>query len=135
MPSVCQHNLSAKTILIVATGLLAKSPAFATTFDDIGFTDLQNAVGMSIPDGADVDVTQVEADANAGETEFEYAPDPGLAEFAGKSIIDVSGFSTAFSGHANSVARIFFGNAWMAPGITSVDVFLADRHVNDDSSE
>ena len=115
--------------------LIAIAPAsgFATPLDDIGFTQLQTELGAAIPDGMGVDVTHVEA--NTGDPdlgEFIYAPNPASAEFSGKTLIDVTGLTTAFSGHAETVGRFFYGNtASSTPGITNVDVYLADHWLTD----
>jgi hypothetical protein len=95
--------------------------------DDIDFTKLAALVGPSLEDGTGVAVSQVEANVGDPELgEFIYFPNPNHVQFMGKTLIDGSGLTTAFSGHARNVGLQFYGNDdSIAPGITEVTVFEA----------
>ncbi len=109
--------------------LFAPTAGTATPLDDIGYTQLQNELGVATPDGSGVDITQVEA--NLGDPdlgEFIYAPNPASGQFSGKTLVDVSGLTTAYSGHASGVGARFYGNTLSsAPGINQVDIYYADH--------
>ena len=65
-------------VRIIVAGMLVigwSGSAPADWKSDIGFTALQNELGVNLPTGAGVKVTQVEASLGK--------PDPGNAEFAG----------------------------------------------------
>ena len=86
---------------------------------DIGWTKLQAEVGGSLPNGAGVPVTQVEAPESVGN----YGPNPANPEFAGKTLTFKSG-AAGNSGHATTVAGYYYGlNGSIAPGITAIDVY------------
>jgi hypothetical protein len=110
-------------------------PGMTTTLDDIGYTKLQAELGAALPVGAGVIVTQVEAN-NLSDGGIAYSPDPSHANFSGKTITDVTGLSTAFSTHATSAGRRFFGApdpntpgtpVSSAPGITTINSYWADE--------
>ncbi len=87
---------------------------------DTGFAKLQAELGASLPTGAGVAVSQIEAGPGA------YAPDTVAAEFSGKTFTLKSGTSTV-SSHANGVASFYYGlSGSMAPGVGTVDLYEAN---------
>ena len=84
---------------------------------DIGYTALQTELGSTLPTGAGVKVTQVEAAYGK--------PDPTNAEFAGKTFT-LKSPSLSISGHATAVGQYFYGHSTsLAPGITNIDCYDA----------
>jgi hypothetical protein len=105
-------------------------PALATLKDDIGYTRLLNEMGANAPTGAGIKVALVEANVNTTGL-IAYRPDPAGSEFTGKTITAKSGSTPVslypYSSHATGVARLFYGNnTSIAPGITSIDNYLAN---------
>ncbi|MEO6753433.1 MAG: hypothetical protein ABIP85_16775, partial [Chthoniobacteraceae bacterium] len=87
--------------------------------NDIGHAKLALELGGALPTGTGIGVTHVEPSGTQTPPR-PYMPDTTLAEFSGKIFTPLSG-SNAISGHATSVAQIFYGNASsVAPGITSI---------------
>ena len=82
---------------------------------DIGYTALKNELGAALPTGAGVKVTQIEASSGK--------PDPGNAQFAGKTFT-LKSPSLTINGHATSVGQYFYGNSSsLLPGITNIDCY------------
>lgn len=110
----------------------------ATQKTDIGFTALQEKLGMAMPTGAGISVTQVEAmedkDGTGPLPPAEYRPDPAV--FPGKNFIYGSGGSAGFSNHATNVGRYFYGGSSLAPGIgvspESITVYEANGFLQND---
>ncbi|MEN8828889.1 MAG: S8 family serine peptidase [Lentimonas sp.] len=107
--------------------------------DDVRYTELANELnlrGETIPTGVGVTVTQVEAredTSNNGTLESNegYMPNSANAEFAGKTITDVSALGQDPSNHGNWVGRNLYGNTTsLAPGITNVSVYEANTFLN-----
>lgn len=91
--------------------------------DDLGYTRLQAELGISIPTGSGVAVTQTEASSGG----FNYFPDVANPEFAGKTITAKSN-PGGVTGHATTVAALYYGlSSSMAPGVNTIDVFEADN--------
>ena len=101
--------------------------------DDVHFTQLQAERGGSTPTGANVAVSQAEA-AVVVNGQYVWMVDPGVAEFAGKTLTDASnGPPGLFSGHATAVGQQFYGTlSSIAPGITNVSVYWADAWIGND---
>ncbi len=109
------------TVIMFLMMVLAVWPGYANAGwkADIGYTDLSDALGVSLPDGSGIDVTQVESYSSG-----HYMPDTGNSDFSGKTITDQTGSDTGFSSHATTVGRNFYGNTVsIAPGITIIDVY------------
>ena len=100
--------------------LLAPLAALRADYrDDIGYTKLALELGVAMPRGSGIGVTQVEASSTTV-APIDYMPDTSLAEFSGKTFTPLSG-SAAVSGHATTVGQFFYGSATsIAPGITSI---------------
>ncbi len=111
--------------LLVLFFLIA-APARADYKADVDYTRLTSELGVSMPDGAGIPVSQVEAVMQVG-TNQAWMPDPNHAQFAGKTITDISGaVPGVFSGHANAVGQRFYGGITStSPGITAVSSYLA----------
>ena len=80
--------------------------------EDIGFTALQNLLGASMPTGAGVSVTQVEAPASGS-----YRPDS--TAFDSKSFSFPSGGNSSISWHATTVGQFLYGTSGIAPDMGS----------------
>lgn len=110
-------NLVSRTAhsLIVASLALGGSAAA----DQIGYQDLVLRLGAATPNGAGVNLCQVEA---GGTT---YAPDSSAPEFAGKTFQLMSGASGA-SSHATVVGRNWYGSVdGMADGASLIYCYEA----------
>ena len=92
--------------------------------DDVGYTRLVTDLGGQTPDGRDVAVAQVEAAVEVDSTPT-WFPDETNPEFDGKTLVDMSQAPLGiYSGHATSVARLFFGNdGSLAGGIEGIECF------------
>lgn len=105
----------------LAASLLLTSAAFAGWQDDLGYTQLKNELGSSLPTGRGVSITMVEANSLTGD----YAPStiafPDSGNFAGKAFSFQSGLPSGVSSHALSVASYITGsNTNPLTGIASV---------------
>lgn len=78
---------------------------------DIGFTSLQTSLGLSMPTGAGVSISQIEAPDGSSN----YRPDTTV--FSGKSFLFPSGGTTGNSGHATTVGQYLYGSGSLAPAI------------------
>lgn len=105
-------------------------PSYAADFrDDIGYTRLQAELGATLPTGAGVAVTQVEAVDPAGSTT--YAPNSSGGQFVGKTFTYSPVNPTEFSQHATLAGEFFYGNTTsMASGITSIQAFEVNTWLN-----
>lgn len=90
---------------------------------DIGFTDLQILLGGSMPTGAGISVSQVEA-PSAGN----YRPD--AAVFPTKNFTYPSGGATGVSSHATTVGKYFYGSSSLAPDIGTSPNRVTSYEVN-----
>lgn len=96
---------------------------------DIGFTQLQSELGGSIPTGAGVTVTQVEAGGwDATKQVWVYLPDHTISQFNDKNFIPRTGpynWNDSIFWHATNVGQYFYGTTdSIAPGITSINNYL-----------
>lgn len=111
-PSFITITLSVK----VATGIFLTGHVHAqlnaTQKEDVGFTALQAQLGASMPTGAGISVSQVEAPEGAASN---YRPDASI--FSDKNFIYGSAGSTAASNHATTVGRYFYGSSSLSPDI------------------
>src|SRR5476651_2112234 len=96
--------LARRAMRICLAWWLAAS-AQAAYQDDIGYTLLKAELGGSMPSGAGVNVTHVEAP----EVATNFMPSITDAEFAGKTIVQASPGGPTPSGHATLVAQYFYG--------------------------
>lgn len=114
--------LFTRTIIWFSLALIWPLAVCADYKDDIGYTLLLSELGENIPDGNGVHVTHVEALSSDM-----WIPNLANGEFTGKSFQELStGHPEGYSGHANSVGRLFYGNtSSIAPGITQVDLYTA----------
>lgn len=101
--------------------------ARATVFDDIGYTTLKNTlatIGVTLPKGAGVPISQVEAGGNSHNS---YFPNPANSEFIGATLVDASeNPSHINSNHATNMGRVFFGNVTsVAPDANHILVYEA----------
>ena len=96
--------------------------AYAGYKDDTGYTKLASELGSKVPVGRGVQVTLTES--MSGEVRA-YMPDINKPEFKNKVITDQSSPLPLgpYSGHATSVARVFFGKNAMANGITVINCY------------
>lgn len=96
---------------------------------DIGFTQLQSELGGSIPTGAGVTVTQVEAGGwDATKQVWVYLPDHTISQFNDKNFIprtEPYNWNDSIFWHATNVGQYFYGTTdSIAPGITSINNYL-----------
>lgn len=106
----------ARGLVVGALVLAVAAAASADTFSDIRYTDLVARMGIAAPTGAGIGVGQVEAPEGT-----EYAPLTTWTDFTGTTFSLLSGTSTSWSSHANTVGVNLYGNTGsIAPGITSV---------------
>ncbi len=98
--------------------------------EDVGYNKLRNEVGAGLANGAGVNVAMAEANVGGAGTNT-YFPTTSDPEFGGKTFIDVSSLVPRNnSGHATSVAQLFFGNtSSMASGVSNIQVYDADNFV------
>ena len=109
--------------------LFTGASAFADYRDAIGHTALAAELGGSLPTGAGIAVTQVEAPES---TVGNYEPDPNHAEFQGKTFTLKAGDPDGFSFHATTVGRFIYGSATsQSPGITNVTNYNANGWLSD----
>ncbi len=133
-------NVRRMHIFAIVAGVLMSSPAAADVKQDVGYVGLVSDLGVAVPTGQGVAISQVEApvqieDPVLMELVDAWLPDPSNTELAGKTIIDVTGSSSGFfSGHATGVARRLFGLATsLAPGIDSVLAYEANAWIGADA--
>lgn len=112
----------------------ADSPAY---FTDIGYNKLATQLGASTPTGAGVRVAQIETHEGpntefTNDNRYDYKPDPTLWDFLspGKTfnvVVPPGTGGADISDHAGSTVGFnFYGNTQsVAPGISTIDVFLA----------
>ena len=121
-----QHTLLPIAILVIVTTVVARAGALE---DAVGLTSLRAELGVAIPTGAGVGVSQIEANGGSG---LSYMPDTTSSDFAGKTITAKSGAS-AVSGHASTVGFFYYGiNNSLSPGVSTVDVYNADYWISND---
>ena len=107
--------------------------------DEVQYTQLINELnlrGISLPTGAGVSVTQVEAreDTNGNgilQSYEGYKPNQSSSEFSGKTLTDVSNLGQNPSNHGTWVGRNLYGNtSSISPGITNVSVYETNNFLN-----
>lgn len=109
-------------------------------FEDLGYTRLRSFLGESIPTGAGVPISLVEASGvnnnnffpSTSDSEFGTTSDP--TEPIGVAVSFTNGSTSVGSGtstHATTQARNFFGNTLsFAPEANAVTVYEADNYLN-----
>lgn len=134
MPARNQSGGAGTVVLLACVVVCAAAPAaWADYAADVDFTELQAELGAALPTGAGVAVSHVEA-AVTVDGQDTWMPDRAHAEFAGKTLTDVSGAPAGlYSGHATSVGQKFYGNASsLSPAISAVSVYWASDWVGSD---
>ena len=115
--------------------LLFSSATYADYKTDIGYDKLVTELGIDMPDGTNVSVSQSEAassyidhDNNPTTASWPvYLPDQTHSGFLNDSIIDRTGLATgSYSAHARNVGLLFYGSTAMAAGINNIDAYWAD---------
>lgn len=114
--------LAGGAVLLAATSAMAQPSAADKAA--VGYTDLQARLGASTPTGAGVEVAQIEANPSSTTN---YRPDITHPELSGRTYIDQTGGSTTPSSHATSVARSFYGDNSLAPGINTINLYDANN--------
>lgn len=85
--------------------------------DDIGYNQLADELGGSLPTGTNITVSHIEAPPDG----TNYMPDISLMEFLGKTFTNISASATGVSDHATGVGQYFYGtNTSIAPDINSI---------------
>ena len=130
------YRLFTTAISIILFQIVNLSAAYK---DEVHYTQLVNELslrGISLPTGAGVAVTQVEAreDTNGSgilESYEGYTPNPSSSEFSGKTITDVSNLGQDPSNHGTWVGRNLYGStSSISPGITTVSVYETNNFLN-----
>ncbi|MFO1436638.1 MAG: S8 family serine peptidase [Gammaproteobacteria bacterium] len=114
-------------------GSLATPASAADYRDEVGYTQLQAALKAHLPDGRGIGIAQVEAPVKSKPEFWRYGaagtwwPDPDDIEFKGKQLnYGSSREEGSASGHANGVARLFYGgHTAMAFAVSSIDLYSA----------
>ncbi len=78
--------------------------AWTNLKDDVGLGLLTTYLDGSLPVGAGVMVTQVEAPSDG-----HWMPDTSAIQFSGKTITDRTGGDTGYSSHATDVSLYYYG--------------------------
>ena len=129
-------RLYATAICIILFPILNLSASYK---DEVLYNQLANELslrGISVPTGAGVAITQVEAreDTNGNgilESYEGYTPNPSSSEFSGKTITDASNLGQDPSNHGTWVGRNLYGNtSSISPGITTVSVYEVNNFLN-----
>lgn len=107
----------------------ADSQAYKT---EIGYLQLIDEYEGTLPTGAGVLVSMVEANASTSSTTHLFLPDSSSEFLAGQTITNGSSVSSpGVSDHATNMARNFFGSTRsVAFGVTQVTVYEADHYLN-----
>lgn len=110
--------------LRAAVLLMSTAVCLADWKADVGYTSLKARLGATLPTGAGIEVTHVEAPSGGN-----YQPDSTNAQFAGKTIVAVSGAS-GVSSHATTVGQYYYGlTSSIAPGVTSIFAYQASNWI------
>jgi hypothetical protein len=112
---------------VAVTALLAAPGVLADPRSEVGFPALRAALGRNVPAGAGVPVALVEGILTDPQGRPTWMPDVANPEFAGQDIANRSSQAEGLaSGHATSVARLFFGRTVsMTPRIRTVAAYSA----------
>lgn len=110
---------------LLLSGGLAHGQLTTAEKEDVGFTALQTKLGSSMPTGAGISVSQVEAPDGSGNYR------PTTATFPTKNFLFPSGGSTTASGHADTVGQFFYGTSSLSPGIGVSPNRIASYEAND----
>jgi hypothetical protein len=106
--------------------ILSLSPAWVAwgqDWEQAGLGKLRALLGDQLETGQGVSASLVEADIDGG-TGRSFLPDPGNAQFQGKTLINGSGAPEGISSHATQVGSVFFGKTASAtPGIGTATTF------------
>lgn len=136
-----------RLLLVLAAAAFA-APALGQSYlDQVGYTSLVSrlqAANQPVPDGSGVPVAQVEAPVSTNP--LTYAPDPSA--FIAGYPTSVPGFTITYmtspppppySGHANLVGNVFYGDGSMTRGVRSVQAWEAGdwfaRLLNDGTAQ
>jgi hypothetical protein len=103
----------------------------AEELDEIGVTDLISRLGTSAPSGAGIAVSHVEAGGyvseDGGPFEYAYTPEATQPFFVGRNFTLKSGPGKP-TNHATNIGAHWYGNDGIAPGVTNIDVYSAERY-------
>ncbi len=91
----------------------------STALEDIGFTALEERLGVDTPTGDGVSVSQIEGLVDS----TYYRPD--TTAFSGKTFTFPSGGSTTASWHATTVGQYLYGTSSLAPDIENITSYSA----------
>ena len=120
-------------ITVISCFLLFHNELSYAYKDDIGHTKLATELGIDLPNGSNVLVSQTESDSDgvAGPP-YLYFPDTADARFSGKIITNVTNLNDSPSAHATGVGGTFYGIYSMANGITNIYVYEANNWLQGD---
>ena len=128
-------NTTKAFLAVVFCAVCCCSSSFADFRDDVGYTKLVSVLGAAAPNGAGVPISLVEAGStgnflpNASNAEFDAISDPLMIDVAFTN--GSSAVGSGSSGHSNSQAQLFFGNASsVAPAANTVTVYEANDYLS-----
>ncbi|MCW9014344.1 MAG: thrombospondin type 3 repeat-containing protein [Gammaproteobacteria bacterium] len=120
-------------IIVISCLLLLHSGLSYAYKDDIGHTKLATELGINLPNGNSVTVSQAEADTDGVVgSPYLYFPDITDTRFTGKIITNVSNLNDAPSAHATGVGGTFYGNYAMANGVINIYVYEVNNWLQAD---
>lgn len=109
---------------VAGSGSLGLAQAISSADrEKIGLTDLINRLGAAAPNGAGINVAQVEAPATF--LGSEYLPDVNSSQFSLDTIIPQS--TGTASTHATAVGQAWYGTGGVSPGVSIIDVYNANN--------
>ncbi|MEO1574132.1 MAG: hypothetical protein AAFU65_04140, partial [Pseudomonadota bacterium] len=123
----------ALALVLACSGAWAGAKPEGPAPDPIGYARLVSAYGDALPDGARIDVAQVEPPSRIQGDDKQsqrrtHVPDRSRRPFKGVQFVNVSEDQLDGSGHATSTARLFYGRGYSsAPGVERVHVFTANE--------
>lgn len=128
-----RRYFAALSVLLAFAWVPLADNALAGYLDDIGYTALVEHLqssGTTVPTGAGVSVTQVEATAGttsiSGTTFYQYLPTAGAYSGVTFTLSSTTAYPGTTSWHADMVGQLIYGNASMGSGINQVAVYNAN---------
>ena len=125
-------NISIRIILALHF-IIFSTISMADYKDDIGYTKLATELGINLPDGSGVLVSQTEVDTDGvAESPYQYLPNASDPQFSGKTITAKTSSSSGTSSHATGVGKLFYGNNSMANGISNIYAYEVNNWLQAD---
>lgn len=129
----CVATMKGLSCLLAIAWVFQAENAPGAYLDDIGYTALVQQLqssGTTVPTGAGVSVTQVEATSGttsiSGTTYYQYLPTAGSYSGVTFTLSSTATYPGLPSGHADMVGQLIYGNVSMGNGISQVAVYNAN---------